>query len=62
MSADHYSIDFERDDEGWWIGRCKCGWEGGWFPDAEDAADALMDHAYTEGVADAVESARRTQE
>jgi hypothetical protein len=45
VSVDHYSTEFERDDEGWWPGRCVCGWDGGMYPDAEDAADALMDHA-----------------
>lgn len=50
MSA-HFSVDFERDDEGWWPGRCHCGWNGGMYPDAEDAADALMDHAQDVGYA-----------
>lgn len=43
--SDHYSVDFERNDEGWWPGRCVCGADLGMFPDAEDACDALMDHA-----------------
>lgn len=50
MSA-HYSVEFERDGKGWWPGRCLCGWDGGMYPDAEDAADALMDHAFQVGVA-----------
>lgn len=44
MSA-HFSTDFFEDDGGWWPARCHCGWDGGMFPAAEDAADALMDHA-----------------
>ena len=50
MSA-HYSVEFERDGGGWWPGRCQCGWDGGMYPDAEDAADALMDHAFAAGLA-----------
>jgi hypothetical protein len=57
LLSEHYSVGFERDDEGWWLGRCHCGWEGGMYPDAEDAADALMDHAYACGVADAADRA-----
>lgn len=40
MSA-HFSTEFFEDDDGWWPGRCHCGWDGGMFPTAEDAADAL---------------------
>ena len=58
--ADHWTLDFERDDEGWWHGRCTCGWDGGEYPDAEDAADALMEHAYACGAVDATERAGRT--
>lgn len=58
--TDHYSIEFEPNEEGWYEAKCKCGWDaGGVFPDAEDACDALMDHAYAEGIADAAEAARR---
>jgi hypothetical protein len=56
--TDHYSMDLAPDEEGWWPGRCKCGWDGGMYPSADDAADALMDHAYTEGAADTADAAR----
>jgi hypothetical protein len=56
--SDHYSVEFEQNDEGWWLGRCHCGADLGFFPDAEDACDALMDHAYEAGAADAAERAR----
>lgn len=47
--ADHWSVDLERNGEGWWPGRCACGADLGFFPEAEDAADALMAHALGEG-------------
>lgn len=50
--AAHYSERFEENGEGWWVPRCKCGWKGGSYPDAEDACDALMDHAYDAGLHD----------
>ncbi len=40
----HYSIGF-WEFEGWWPAECVCGWDGGVYPSAEDACDALMDHA-----------------
>lgn len=45
----HYTVDLEPDAEGWFLARCDCGWLAGPFPAAEDAADALMDHAYEQG-------------
>lgn len=41
----HLSVDFYENDEGWWEPRCACGWSFGVVPDAETAADALMQHA-----------------
>ena len=55
----HYSVALEETAEGWFPGRCNCGWDGGDFPTAEDACDALMDHAYGEGAADAADLARK---
>lgn len=50
--SDHYSVDLYPDDEGWFHARCNCGWEApGVYPTAEDACDALMDHAYEAGAA-----------
>lgn len=49
----HFSVDFEDEqDGGWWRPLCNCGWEGGLFPGAEDACDALMQHAYEQGILD----------
>lgn len=45
----HYSVDFFSDDAGWWSGQCQCGADLGAFPTAEDAADALMEHAFDAG-------------
>lgn len=45
----HYSIDLVSDDAGWWHGKCQCGMDLGAFPEAEDAADALMQHAFDVG-------------
>lgn len=56
--GEHYSIALEQDAEGWWPGDCKCGWRGGMYPSAEDACDALMDHAYAVGIEDAAAAAR----
>lgn len=47
---EHFSVDFAENAEGWWVPRCMCEWEGGPCPTAEDACDALMDHAYESGV------------
>ena len=41
----HLSTDFYKNDEGWWVPACECGWSSGPVPDAETAADALMQHA-----------------
>jgi hypothetical protein len=41
----HATAELVRNDEGWWPALCFCGWDGGLFPSAEDAADALMQHA-----------------
>lgn len=43
---EHYSVALEADAEGWFPGRCSCGWDGGMFPTAEDACDSLMEHVY----------------
>ena len=51
--SEHYSVALEPDEDDWYDGRCHCGKDLGKFPTAEDACDALMDHAYFEGVADA---------
>lgn len=51
---DHYCIGLDEPKDGWYIGQCKCGWNGGEYPTADDACDALMDHAYEEGCAYAV--------
>lgn len=52
VRGDHYSVELCLNEEGWWHGRCHCGLDLGMFPDAEDACDALMDHAYEVGAAD----------
>lgn len=49
----HFSVDFFADEEGWWIPRCNCGFVGSPCPDAEDAVDVLMDHAYEVAVMEA---------
>lgn len=46
----HHSIDFYEHAD-WWEATCNCGANLGVFPDAETAADALMQHAYEEGLA-----------
>jgi hypothetical protein len=48
--SDHYSVDF-YEEASWWEAKCNCGANLGVFPDAETACDALMQHAYEEGVA-----------
>lgn len=48
----HYSVNFEENDEGWYVPECQCGWTWAPVPDAETAADALMEHAYVQGVRD----------
>ncbi len=57
----HVTIRLEENDEGWWEAICQCNWYGGLFPTAEDAADALMDHAYTEGIEDTLELAKKAR-
>jgi len=52
MSVAHYSVEFEQNAEGWFEPKCSCGQQLGVFPDAETAADALMQHAYEQGVLD----------
>lgn len=47
----HYTVEF-AEHEGWWRARCNCGADLGVYPDGEDAADALMQHAYEQGVLD----------
>ncbi len=44
----------EPNEEGWFIPRCQCGWKWIACPDAETAADALMEHAYEQGYAAAM--------
>ena len=46
---EHYSVALEPDEDQWYPGRCSCGYHAGMFPTAEDACDALMDHAYEAG-------------
>lgn len=57
MSA-HVTVDLEPDEEGWYPAVCQCGQNLGVFPGAEDAADALMDHAYNAGLRDGAGEAR----
>lgn len=51
----HYSDGLEPEDRDgeaggdWWVARCVCGWSQGVYPTAEDACDALMDHAFDAG-------------
>jgi hypothetical protein len=54
----HYTLDFEENAEGWWKPRCVCGYVPGAFPTGEDAADALMQHAYEQGILDATRASR----
>lgn len=56
--AEHYSIGWDEDDEGFWSVACKCGFSPGMFPTVEDACDALMDHARSEGRAEVGEAAK----
>lgn len=56
----HFTVAFEESERGWWIPRCSCGAKGEAYPTAEDACDALMEHAYQCGYADA--SAASNQE
>jgi len=49
----HYSVNFEPNDEGWYVPECQCGWTWAPVPDAEDAADALMQHAREQGYLEA---------
>lgn len=56
-ATQHYSVEFRQDEAGWWRGKCVCGWGGGAYPDVEDAADALMDHAYEQGYSGALRDA-----
>ncbi len=60
--SEHYSVALEPDDEQWWPGNCHCGVSLGMFPTAEDACDALMDHARQEGYAEALRNAVAMQE
>lgn len=50
-TAPHISDEFEEKD-GWWEPTCACGATLGVFPDVETAADALMEHAYEQGILD----------
>lgn len=52
----HMSDGFYENDEGWYTARCTCGAKLGVCPDAETAADALMNHAYLVGLSDGWES------
>lgn len=49
----HYTVDFEPDDAEWWPAVCVCGKKLGVFPTAEDACDALMQHARVQGYLEA---------
>ena len=48
----HYSVNFEPNNEGWYVPECQCGWSWPVVPDAETCADALMQHAYEQGILD----------
>ena len=48
----HYTDTWEETDSGFWSAICSCGVDLGFFPDSEVAADALMDHAYQQGLND----------
>ena len=49
----HYTREGTFNDRGgWWEAICDCGAKLGVFPDAEEACDALMQHAYEQGVLD----------
>lgn len=43
---EHYSVALKANAEEWFPANCSCGWQGGIFPTAEDACDALMEHVY----------------
>lgn len=45
MTDGHYTLMFERDEDGWWMAQCRCGWRlPASVPDADLAADAYGDH------------------
>ena len=52
MSA-HNIADFFQDDDGWYFGKCACGFQTGACPDDETVIDVLMDHAYMAGLTEA---------
>jgi hypothetical protein len=47
-----FEVDPTLGEGGWYRARCECGWNVAPFPGIEDAVDALMDHAYLEGMDD----------
>lgn len=59
--SDHYTTELVENDEGWWLAECVCGARLGTFPGAEDAADALMFHAYQAGRAEAAALSRENR-
>lgn len=56
MSA-HMSVSLEPNGDGWYPLVCGCDQNLGVFPSAEDAADALADHAYAVGRQDGIQEA-----
>lgn len=53
MSDLHMSTGLHEDDDGFWRAACMCGTALGAFPSAEDACDALMQHAREQGFLEA---------
>lgn len=51
MSQLHQSdgSSFERNDDGFYVARCDCGYEMGPLPDVETVTDVLMSHAFQAG-------------
>jgi hypothetical protein len=53
----HYSVDLDDLVDGGFVkATCGCGADLGVYPTYEDAADALMWHAYERGIRDEAES------
>lgn len=50
IDSPHLSDEPERDDDGWHVAHCSCGWSfGAPLPDEETRTDVLMQHAYEAG-------------
>ena len=56
------SQTFEAEPDGSYRARCECGFNYGPFPGVEDAVDALMDHAYMEGMDDPAQPIQQSPE